>query len=419
MSRTLVFVFVLALCLSFLVTGVKAHDPNYEVVASYGSTPTIDGTIGRIEWGGAAQVLFNKTQVLVKQDGVSLYVAFSMGYAPTDLKYDAVYILLDLDDNGGSTPQPDDIGLVVYNNGTLAEANLGTNTFTEVNGWNAVTQSYPGAWQVEFNITYSKINVVAGQEKSIGAFFWSTSFGSTHYYWPPTLQYGNYAIPSEWGAITSAGYDWTRPRYVGVSVGDWWILEVNFTWLTTPYPNAWCDLISNTDWMKCTILDISGTNVTFEQLYHLTNGTERSVSGLIDVATGQSNASSSYMICPYMVISANLTVGEPIFTEVHPYNQWDINETVSRTYAGTNIETNSLNVSSPDSGTVLYFAKDTGILCEFETTFSDNYHVHALAIESPIIPEFPAFLILPLLMITTLLAVIIYGKKDTKTSGSP
>jgi hypothetical protein len=101
---------------------------------------------------------------------------------------------------------------------------------------------------------------------------------------------------------------------------------------------------------------------------------------LIDVATGQSNASSSYMICPYMVISANLTVGEPIFTEVYPYNQWNINATVSRTYAGTNIETNFVNVSSPYSEVVLYFAKDTGIPCEFEGTVYADYYSHFLLI---------------------------------------
>jgi hypothetical protein len=412
MYKNLTLVFTAILCISFVVIRSEAHDPNYEITAVYGSTPTIDGAIDTLEWSDSASVSFNKTEVLVKQDGLNLYVGFNMSYAPTDLKYDAVYIFLDLEDNGGSEPQPDDIGLIVYNNGTLLEANLTEMTPQEVTGWSAATQSYPTAWQVEFNITYSKINVEAGQEKSIGAFFMSTSFATTHYYWPPTLDYLDNAVPSEWGAITSTGYDWTHARYAGVSVGDWWILEVNFTWLGTPSANDWCDLISNTDWMKCTILDVSETNVTFQQLYHLTNGTQRDVNGLVDIATGQSNSSSSYMICPYTAISANLTVGEPIFTEVNPYNQWVINATMSRTYAGTNIETNFLNVSNPGSWVALYFAKNTGILCEFEATVYDSYHVQALAIESPIIPEFPSFFILPLFIQATLLAVIVYRRKS-------
>jgi hypothetical protein len=133
-----------------------------------------------------------------------------MSYTPTDLKYDAVYVLLDVDNNGGSTLQPDDILLAVYNNGTLAEGNVTEGVWkpTEVNGWSAETQTYPSMWQVEFNITYFKIKVVAGLEKSIGVFFMSTQGATTHYYWPPTLEYGNYNVPSEWGGITSTGYDW-------------------------------------------------------------------------------------------------------------------------------------------------------------------------------------------------------------------
>jgi len=122
MSRNLVFVFVAILFLFFVVTMSKAHDLNYEIIVVYGSTPTIDGTIDTFEWSDAASVFFNKTEVLVKQDGVSLYVGFNISYTPADLKYDAVYVFLDLDDNGGLTLQPDDIALVVYNNGTLVQA---------------------------------------------------------------------------------------------------------------------------------------------------------------------------------------------------------------------------------------------------------------------------------------------------------
>jgi len=63
-------------------------------------------------------------------------------------------------------------------------------------------------WQVEFNITYSKIEVVPGVAKTVGAFFMSTYAATTHYYWPPTIDYGEYGTPSNWGAITSTGYDW-------------------------------------------------------------------------------------------------------------------------------------------------------------------------------------------------------------------
>jgi hypothetical protein len=205
-------------------------------------------------------------------------------------------------------------------------------------------------------------------------------------------------------------------RYAGVSVGDWWKYDANFTWLTTPYNDNWCNLMNNTDWIMCNVLDVSGTNVTFQELYHLRNGTERSVVGGIDVASGNSNASSSYMICPYQVISANLSSGDPIFTDVPGFSQWKINTTKPRTYAGTLIETNIVNISSPSSMWVTCFAKDTGILTELEASFTTGYYVHLVIVESPVFPEFPSLLILPIFMTITFLFVIVYKIKRTKYS---
>ena len=204
MNRYLVFAFVLGLCLSFVVTGSEAYDPSYVIVAVYGSTPLIDGVINSTEWSDAASVSFNETEVLTKQDGLNLYVGFNMSYAPF-LTYDAVIVFMDVEANGGLTLQSDDIALVVWANETLGEANVtgGVWTAREVTGWNAEMQSIPNLWQVEFNITYSKINVVAGVEKTIGAAFMSTYAATTHYTWPPEIDY-----PSEWGGMTSTEYNW-------------------------------------------------------------------------------------------------------------------------------------------------------------------------------------------------------------------
>jgi len=204
MNRYLVFVFVLGLCSSLVVTRSEAYDLSYEIVAVYGSTPLIDGVINSTEWSDAASVSFNETEVLTKQDGLNLYVGFNMSYAPF-LTYDQVIVFIDVENNGGLTLQSDDIALVVWANGTLGEANVtgGVWTAREVTGWNAEMQSIPNLWQVEFNITYSKINVVAGVEKTIGAAFMSTYAATTHYTWPPEIDY-----PSEWGGMTSTEYNW-------------------------------------------------------------------------------------------------------------------------------------------------------------------------------------------------------------------
>jgi hypothetical protein len=148
-------------------------------------------------------------------------------------------------------------------------------------------------------------------------------------------------------------------RVAGVSIGDWWEYDLNFTLSTTSNSIPLYNLLNNTDWMRCTVLDVSGTNVTFQQIYHLENGTERDVIGLIDITSGHSNASSSFMINPYIIISANLTPGEPIYTE--QYSAWKINATVPKTYVGTQIQTNLLNISTSNDLITLYYDKNTGI----------------------------------------------------------
>jgi len=211
MIKKLALTFVLAICLSFMVIGVRGHNPGYEIVAVYGSTPTIDGSMSVGEWDDAALVSFNNTEVFVKQDGVNFYIGFNVSDAT--FNEDSVGFCIDVDHDGGLTLQPDDVGLGVNRTGTLIEANVtgGTWTITEVSGWTAVVNSTFDMWQAEFNITYSKINVVAGVEKTIGVVFvcYRGVEGSSPYRfsWPPIdpIDQGN---PSMWGAITSTGYNW-------------------------------------------------------------------------------------------------------------------------------------------------------------------------------------------------------------------
>ena len=212
MIKKLALTFVLAICLSFMVIGVRGHNPGYEIVAVYGSTPTIDGSMSVGEWDDAALVSFNNTEVFVKQDGVNFYIGFNVSDAT--FNEDSVGFCIDVDHDGGLTLQPDDVGLGVNRTGTLIEANVigGTWALKEVSGWTAVVNSTSDMWQAEFNITYSKINVVGGVEKTIGAVFacYRGLEGSSpnKFSWPPDISSGPGGNPSMWGDITSAGYNW-------------------------------------------------------------------------------------------------------------------------------------------------------------------------------------------------------------------
>jgi hypothetical protein len=198
-----------------MVVGVRGHNPAYEVVAVYGSTPTIDGAINASEWSDASSVSFNDTEVFVKQDGENLYIALNVTDAPLmHIERDSIQISFDVDHDGSNTLRPDDLLFGVFRNGTFLEAYVlwGTWAVKEVSGWAAVVNSTPDMWQAEFNITYSKVNVFAGVEKTIGVsigWYLHSEEGQTRAFWPPEGYNDWYQMsPSAWGAITSAGYNW-------------------------------------------------------------------------------------------------------------------------------------------------------------------------------------------------------------------
>jgi len=61
-----------------MIMRVRGHNPSNGIVAVYGSTPTIGGAINIHEWSDAASVSINETEVLIKQDGVNLYIGFNV-----------------------------------------------------------------------------------------------------------------------------------------------------------------------------------------------------------------------------------------------------------------------------------------------------------------------------------------------------
>jgi len=207
MIKKLAYTVLLLISLSFTVFGAYAVN-GYEIVAVDGSTPTIDGEIYTAEWSDADSILFNNTAVYAKQDGLNLYIAVSSAYP--FVQEPNVTILIDVEHDGSATLQSDDIAIWVYRNGTLGEANVtaGEWTTTYVSGWTAITGTEEFSWQAEFNITYSKINVVAGVEKTIGIAFLRTHYPNPEpYTWPPDY-WEIIENPSNWGDMTSTGYNW-------------------------------------------------------------------------------------------------------------------------------------------------------------------------------------------------------------------
>ena len=209
---SLVPVTLVLLCLSVAVTGVLG-DPANEIVAKPGLTPTIDGVISSGEWVTASNVTFNQTTVYVMQDGFNLYVAFKVSDSIYSVG-DECHVFFDVENNKSSSLQSDDIRLIVKRHGILLElkGSGGIWMVATTSGWTAEVNSTSTFWQVEYNITYSKINVSAGSNKTLGVEFESFDYDvgivGTQYMWPPSDDPNFDKNPSQWGDMTPNTYNW-------------------------------------------------------------------------------------------------------------------------------------------------------------------------------------------------------------------
>ncbi len=231
-------------------------------------------------------------------------------------------------------------------------------------------------------------------------------------------------------------------RTPGVSVGDLArYADINVNWssndssATSP---EWMEGFNETEWMFFLITGVSGTNITVQATEHFKNDTERIRPGWIDIDTGNSSNETNQTIdMEFSIISANLEVNDTIYSSAE-YSTWKINETIVKTYPDETRNTNHLNLTWEFSGTIngeiyyynsmnYYWDKSTGIMVEmtmewinqtgpYLTTWSAEFSITDSNIW--VIPEFPSFLLLPLFIISTLLAVIFYRRKHVTKSRS-
>jgi hypothetical protein len=239
---------VCALLIFALRFNVKAHSSD-EVVAVYGKTPTIDGVISPGEYSDANTVTYQGTSgsieelylvtVYVKQDGKNLYIAFDIPdttwmwtqmqgedeYELVVYEPDFSWVLLDLEHDGGTVPQTDDLALLVSRWGGQMEGHGNPSSidwweshiWVTPNGWTAASfnNQYCG-FQTEYSIPYSKIGITAGVAKTLGVAFMNedSNFEMTWFSaWPPSewgeSDYEVRAKPDVWGDLTSgAPYFW-------------------------------------------------------------------------------------------------------------------------------------------------------------------------------------------------------------------
>jgi len=201
-------------------------------------------------------------------------------------------------------------------------------------------------------------------------------------------------------------------RTVGVSKGDW--IEYYTIWSgngSMPSPG------DRGVWGKITVLEVSGTNITFEKITLFADATEETTIHVIDVDTGKGNDTLGFFI------AKNLNESDLIYTSPPPpqppieipFQDATINETIWGTYPVVGyVEVNHWNITIVDGSVSTSFDycwfRATGMIASFslyqQVQLVEGYEW--VKIESVIIdifPEFPPALILPLFMIATLAAV--------------
>jgi hypothetical protein len=181
--------------------------------------------------------------------------------------------------------------------------------------------------------------------------------------------------------------------------------------------------LNQTTSIEVRIYNVSDSNITtFTALYYK-NGTADSKLGTINIDTGESYDSGAFAL----IIGANLTANQ----RIHPLgtDMIFINETVTRSYNGSNRETNRVVITYQNStdGTTAsvdrYFDKITGMLVELEETTTYANPTTTTIVSWKLkdsnvwtVPEFPSMLILSVVVLATTMSIIAYKKKHVLIS---
>jgi hypothetical protein len=216
----------------------------------------------------------------------------------------------------------------------------------------------------------------------------------------------------------------------GVSPGNEFTYEIKFfhdsTNQSVIIPEQILD-INKTDYFKVSITEVEENEVSIQTTWRFINGTEIEGSGTINLENGVTAGDF------WAIIGSNLNAGD----RLHPtgIDRVFINDTITRNYgSGGNRETNLIDLTytyyddeNPSryytEFSETYFDKQTGILVELieKAVFPEPLTTESLSwklVETNIwvVPEFPSTLILSLFMISSLIGLIIYKKKNKNST---
>ena len=201
---------------------------------------------------------------------------------------------------------------------------------------------------------------------------------------------------------------------VGVKQGDVFEYDMRSFWTCVFMDTPPAELVelNQTEWVRVTVTEVSGSQIKTQLTAHYRNGTEVNSDEICDIETGEQSGGPPF-------IGANL--GENDLINPSASEPWFVHYTIIRDYENSQRETNYLKLedmgNSSDFGEYsriyeYYFDKSTGVLVEYSYEFSRTgltsiTRSKIIASNVWVIPEFPSLIILPVFMMITLFAVAI------------
>ena len=156
---------------------------------------------------------------------------------------------------------------------------------------------------------------------------------------------GNYSITANFVRVAAG--------HVGIKAGDWIKLTYNITGWPAGQPYA--------EWLKLEFLSLNGTIANVRATVHISNGSEQSDSGSVDVVSG-----SEVPGLAGIAISANRTTGDSVY--IVGYGNVTIEGEATRTYAGANRTVVHAGFSQNETQVTYYWDKLTGVMVEISST---------------------------------------------------
>ena len=217
-------------------------------------------------------------------------------------------------------------------------------------------------------------------------------------------------------------------RTAGVSEADWFIYGLDLDWDydldESPEDFIFADFLEG-DIITLSIQEISGTNVTGQFTIRFENGTEKVMTGSVDLVTGEGDLRN-------WLISSGLIANNPLYeTEIDE----TINETITQTYPWGSRQTNQLlysyNFSSGEDYSALSLVfnwdQEIGILTEMSidaevqqngTLIDGSASLTLIEMNHGNIPEFSQSALILIIVIVTLIISTLKIKGNFKLTPS-